>query len=58
MQFGLIPKALCIANTGYADLETKRLAIAAGMDFYLTKPFEIKILEDYLKTKFPLNIEL
>jgi hypothetical protein len=28
------------------------------MDFYLTKPFEIKILEDYLKTKFPLNIEL
>jgi CheY-like chemotaxis protein len=56
MASGLLPKALCIANTGYADLETKQQAIAAGMDFYLTKPFEIKLLEEYLKAKFPLGL--
>jgi hypothetical protein len=28
------------------------------MDFYLTKPFEIKLLEEYLKAKFPLGLWL
>ncbi|TNV74069.1 hypothetical protein FGO68_gene2936 [Halteria grandinella] len=35
--------------------KTKQKAIAVGMDFYLTKPFEITLLEDYLRSRFPLG---
>ncbi|CAK91632.1 unnamed protein product (macronuclear) [Paramecium tetraurelia] len=48
-----IPKGICIANTGYADLESKQKALNSGMDFYMIKPIEIKELESYLKRKFP-----
>ncbi|CAD8158893.1 unnamed protein product [Paramecium pentaurelia] len=52
---GSIPRGLCIANTGYCDFETKKFAIAQGMDYYFTKPIDVKELENYLKAKFPLN---
>ncbi|CAD8145435.1 unnamed protein product [Paramecium octaurelia] len=52
---GSIPRGLCIANTGYCDFETKKFAIAQGMDYYFTKPIDVKELESYLKTKFPIN---
>ncbi|CAD8210163.1 unnamed protein product [Paramecium pentaurelia] len=48
-----IPKGICIANTGYADLESKQKALNSGMDFYMIKPIQIKELEIYLKRKFP-----
>ncbi|CAD8074532.1 unnamed protein product [Paramecium sonneborni] len=53
---GLIPRGLCIANTGYCDFETKKFAIAQGMDYYFTKPIDVKELETYLRTKFPLTL--
>lgn len=52
MRDNLIPKGLCIANTGYADLDTKQRSLNAGMDFYLTKPVKINELERYLRDKF------
>ncbi|CAD8121298.1 unnamed protein product [Paramecium sonneborni] len=48
-----IPKGICIANTGYADLESKQQALNSGMDFYMIKPIEIKELAMYLKRRFP-----
>lgn len=48
-----IPKGICIANTGYADLESKQQALNSGMDFYMIKPIQIKELETYLKRRFP-----
>ncbi|CAD8121972.1 unnamed protein product [Paramecium sonneborni] len=48
-----IPKGICIANTGYADLESKQKALNSGMDFYMIKPIQIKELEMYLKRRFP-----
>ncbi|CAD8072341.1 unnamed protein product [Paramecium primaurelia] len=48
-----IPKGICIANTGYADLESKQKALNSGMDFYMIKPIQIKELEIYLKRRFP-----
>ncbi|CAD8209960.1 unnamed protein product [Paramecium octaurelia] len=53
MHDNLIPKGICIANTGYADLESKQQAINSGMDFYMIKPIQIKELQTYLKRKFP-----
>ena len=53
MHLNIIPKGICIANTGYADLESKQMALKAGMDFYMTKPIIIKELEIFIKRKFP-----
>lgn len=47
-----LPKGVCIANSGYADLESKQRAAQYGMDFYLTKPINIQELENYLRQKF------
>ncbi|CAD8069978.1 unnamed protein product [Paramecium sonneborni] len=53
---GQFPRGLCIANTGYCDFETKKFAIAQGMDYYFTKPIDVKELETYLRSKFPLHL--
>ena len=49
----VISKNWCIANTGFCDLETKMKSYDAGMDFYLTKPLDRKLLNEIIITLFP-----
>lgn len=38
MDEGTIDLGICIANTGFVDLDTKMKCFEAGMDFYISKP--------------------
>jgi len=49
----VISKTWCIANTGFCDLETKMKSYDSGMDFYLTKPLDRKLLNEIITTLFP-----
>lgn len=53
MKENIIPRGLCIVNSGFSDFESKEKADAAGADMYLTKPVNIIELEDYLREHFP-----
>ena len=48
MNIGNIQRGICIANTGFVDLETKLRCYNEGMDFYISKPINIKELENFL----------
>ena len=52
MQSGLLQRGLCIANTGFVDLETKLRCVSEGMDFYLSKPIRIKELVNFINSVF------
>ena len=52
MKHSKLPRGLCIANTGFVDLDTKLRCVQEGMDFYLSKPIKIKDLEDYMSSVF------
>lgn len=54
MNEGLIDFGICIANTGFVDLDTKIKCFDAGMDFYISKPINRQELHDYLAKKFKL----
>ena len=55
MNHGEIQRGICIANTGFVDLETKLRCYNGGMDFYISKPIIIKELEYFLENVFKLN---
>ena len=48
MDDGLIDFGICIANTGFVDLDTKIKCFEAGMDFYISKPINRHELHEYL----------
>lgn len=48
MNSGKIQRGICIANTGFVDLETKLKCFKEGMDFYISKPIIIKELDEFL----------
>lgn len=43
-----IRKGICIAVTGFVDLNTKIKCFDLGMDFYISKPVKIKDLEAFI----------
>jgi CheY-like chemotaxis protein len=49
MRAGMVDRGLCIANTGYVDLQTKMECYEKGMDFYITKPIDRAELYGFLK---------
>jgi two-component system, chemotaxis family, CheB/CheR fusion protein len=44
-------KAVLVAITGYADEPHRNGAHAAGFDYYLAKPFDLKVLEVLLAAR-------
>lgn len=40
MVSNVIEKALCVANSGFCDLETRKKSFENGMDFFLSKPLD------------------
>jgi CheY-like chemotaxis protein len=45
MEEGIINPGLCVANTGFVDLETKMKCFDSGMDYYISKPINKSDLE-------------
>jgi CheY-like chemotaxis protein len=54
MEQGTIDYGICIANTGFVDLETKMKCFEMGMDFYISKPIKRLDLHDYINSKFKI----
>jgi DNA-binding response OmpR family regulator len=54
MKNGEIRKGICIAVTGFVDLNTKIKCFEFGMDFYLSKPVKIKDLQAFIDKTFIL----
>lgn len=54
MNCNVIERGVCIANTGFVDLNTKLSCYEKGMDFYISKPIDRSELYEFLKLK--LNI--
>jgi CheY-like chemotaxis protein len=52
MKNGEIRKGICIAVTGFVDLNTKIKCFEFGMDFYLSKPVKIKDLQAFIDKTF------
>ncbi len=44
----VIRRGICIAVTGFVDLNTKVKCFELGMDFYMSKPVKIKDLEAFI----------
>ena len=43
-----IRKGICIAVTGFVDLNTKIKCFELGMDYYISKPVKIRELETFI----------
>ncbi len=48
MKEDVIRRGICIAVTGFVDLNTKIKCFELGMDFYISKPVKIKDLEAFI----------